>query len=199
MILLDKDLIIASGESRTCYLHPNNPKRIVKIPHVNASPLNPENIKEIKMFQFLKKRLHQVDMVSQPYGIYETNLGYGLVCECIRDASGDISKPLFYTIARKDLYPFEKIREATHLFCNELIEKNIQLFDLNVLNILIQVRPDNSFKALSSDLKGRYDNKEFIPFSTFIPFFSRKKLIRRSKRLFEKIEIMHNEAKKNKK
>ncbi len=194
MIILDQNQIIAAGQVRTCYLLPDTPDRIIKIPHTNATIDNPENLKELKMFHYLSKKHDRLDIVSKPFGFEETNLGFGLVCECIRDASGEISKPLQRTLGIEDKYPFEKVRKAVHLFCDELIRKNIQLFDLNILNILIQIQPDASFKAISSDLKGRYDNKEFIPFSTYIPFFSRQKLTRRSKKLLARIENLHHQA-----
>ena len=77
-------------------------------------------------------------------------------------------------------------------FCDNLTRNNIQLFDLNPKNIVFKVEKPGSYKAVSIDIKGRYANNEFIPFSTFIPYLSRKKLKRRGDRLLEKMDYIRD-------
>ena len=76
----------------------------------------------------------------------------------------------------RKIYDLAAVEKELMRFCRILIQKNIQLFDLNPLNVLIRIRKDGSYEAVSADIKGRYANYELIPISTYIPFFSRRKL-----------------------
>ena len=72
-------------------------------------------------------------------------------------------------------------------FCHTIIAANIQLFDLNLKNILIRIRGDGSYQPMAVDLKGRFANREFLPVSTYLPYFSRRKLTRRCGRLMKRV------------
>jgi hypothetical protein len=80
-------------------------------------------------------------------------------------------------------YDLIAVKKELNRFCQFLIQKNIQLFDLNPMNVIIKINADGICEAVSADIKGRYANHEFVPLSTYIPFFSRRKLIRRCKEL----------------
>jgi hypothetical protein len=56
-----------------------------------------------------------------------------------------------------------------------LTSKGIFIFDLNVKNIAFQLQSDNTYRPVAIDLKGRFDNNEFLPFSSYIKYFSQKK------------------------
>ena len=63
----------------------------------------------------------------------------------------------------------------------------LALFDLNLKNIALSRQSDNTYRPIILDLKGRYDNKEFIPLSSYIGFLARKKRARRVQQLIERI------------
>jgi hypothetical protein len=80
-----------------------------------------------------------------------------------------------------------EIQEAALALCSYLIANDLFLFDINLKNIVLRRMPDNSCRAYAIDLKGPYDNKEFLQLSSRIKFFGRKKLKRRSQQLLERI------------
>jgi len=196
MLRLKEADLIATSTTRHCYLHPEDPAKVIKI--VVKKPSKPfeydSNIKEWKYYSKLKKMYLPLDFIPQYYGFVETNLGSGLVSECIRDFDGSISvrlQKLVFHEVRYDLLEVEKkIKQLTDL----LIENNIQLFDLNRFNLLIQRRADGGYKIYSIDVKGPYDNKEFIPFSTYIRYCSVQKLKRRCGRLLNMVKTARQES-----
>jgi hypothetical protein len=105
----------------------------------------------------------------------------------VRDDDGEISKTLFQISTGHYQYDVRRIEDALTSFLDNLIVNNIQLFDFSLPNIVIQVTADGRYHPVSVDLKGRFNNREFIPVSTFIPFMSRRKLARRGKRLLETV------------
>ena len=95
--------------------------------------------------------------------------------------------PLGTVLSRPTPMDRKSVPKALDRFCRTIIDKNIQLFDLNVENVLIQIDSNGTYHPVSVDLKGRFNNYEFIPVSTYIPYFSRKKLQRRCGRLLEQV------------
>jgi PhoP regulatory network protein YrbL len=183
IILKDKEPIAVSGP-RACYLHPNDDDKVIKI--VRDEPFfrkHNANWQEWLHYNYLLEQHGKLDFVNDCYGFIKTDLGEGLVWQCVRDDSGDISSTITNIMKQPDRYDVGKVAKELERFCRFIIEKNIQLFDLNPLNVLIRIRSNGAYEAVSADIKGRYANHEFIPISTYIPFFSRRKLNRRCKEL----------------
>jgi hypothetical protein len=135
----------------------------------------------------MSKRHGPLDFISHCYGFVDTNLGPGLMCDCVRDHDGEISKTLFQISHGDYQYDIRKIEIALTSFVDNLIVNNIQLFDFSLPNIVIQVIADGRYHPVAVDLKGRFNNREFIPVATYIPFMSRRKLARRGKCLLETV------------
>lgn len=189
LLNLTEELVLGKGMKRICYFHPEDTNKVIKIP--KSTSYHSDNLKEYKMFNYLKSRYDSLSSISTCYGFIDTNIGTGLLCECIRDTSGEVSKTIRSILSQNLDYSYEKVVGCVGEFSSFLIENNIQLFDLNLNNIVIKILKDDSYQAVSIDLKGRYDNNEFIPFSTYIPYFSRKKLTRRRDQLFQRMQYMH--------
>lgn len=197
MLVLKESDRIAVSKTRHCYLHPDDPEKVIKIV-VDAKEqqkrLDP-NMKEWKYYERLKKMAVSLDFVPTYHGFVVTNLGRGLVSECVRDFDGKVSVRLQEIVSHNVKYDLEELENKLHSFTQRLIKHNIQLFDLNRFNLLIQRLEDGSYNPVSIDLKGPYNNYEFIPFSTYIPYFSRQKLRRRGKRLMDIIKTARQEQK----
>lgn len=188
MIQLQDQDLIAVSKTRKCYLHPEKPDKVIKI--IRRKPAlfkRDANWKEWRHFRYLKKRHPRLHFISTYYGFVETNLGRGLMSDCIRDADGGISVRLEKVLANPAAYDLSALEQSISSFSQKIVERNIQLFDLNQFNLLIQVLPDGSYHPVSIDIKGRFNNYEFIPISTYIPYFSRLKLKRRRKRLLQMV------------
>lgn len=193
MLLLENAVIIGEGMERTCYLHPEDPEKVVKIPK-NGPGGNKQNQCEFKTYKYLTKHHGHLDCISRCYGFCQTDLGPGLVCQCIRDYNGEISKTLLEILINPSDGSVHDLEGIVAAFCNHLVEHNIQLFDLNPKNIVLRLNRSGNYQAVSIDLKGRYANKEFIPFSTYIPFLSRKKLRRRTERLLGRLDFIRDNS-----
>jgi hypothetical protein len=184
MIVLKNREPIAANGPRACYLHPEDAGKVIKIVRVKTTFRKKEtNWQEWQHYHYLLKQHGKLDFINECYGFIETDLGEGLIWQCVRDGSGEISNTITNIMKSPDGYDLGKVERVLDRFCGFLIEKNIQLFDLNPLNVMIRTCPDGSYQAVSADIKGRYANHEFIPISTYIPFFSRRKLTRRCKEL----------------
>lgn len=195
MLELKESDRIAVSTTRHCYLHPDDPDKVVKIiihPAEQKKRLDP-NMKEWKYYERLKKMAIPLNFTTTYHGFVVTNLGRGLVSECIRDFDGKLSVRLEEVVNHKVQYDIDEIERKLYDFTQMLIKHNIQLFDLNRHNLLIQRKSDGSYHPVTIDLKGPYNNYEFIPFSTYIPFLSRQKLTRRGKRLMDIIRVAKEE------
>lgn len=187
LIRLNEKDRIARSTTRDCYLHPENPDRVIKI--LINSPgrfQQSANDQEWRSYQYLQKRCGRQDFFVLCHGFVDTTLGRGLVFDCVRDFDGKVSHSLLDILTDPE-YDLIRVEEALGRFCRVLNEKEIPLFDLNLLNILIQVMPGGAYHPVSIDVKSKFNNYEFIPFSSYIPFFSRRKVRRRCARLMEKI------------
>jgi hypothetical protein len=184
--LNEKDRI-ARSTTRDCYLHPDNPDRVIKIMrNLSGRSKQDANDQEWRSYQFLQRRFGKQDFFVDCHGFVETTLGRGLVFDCVRDFDGKISRSLLDILTDPE-YDLSRVEEALGRFCRALIEKEIPLFDLNLLNILIQVMYDGEYHPVSIDVKSKFNNYEIIPLSSYIPFFARRKVRRRCGRLMDKI------------
>lgn len=184
---IDKSLVINHGRLRVCYQHPTDPDLVVKIPSENNREGQQANIMELKGYTALMREHTDLSFISCCHGFESTNLGKGLLCDCIRDTDGSVSKTIWDYIIFQEECDVLYIQNVVRKFCNVLIEKNVKLFDLNLKNIALRLLDDASYQPFAIDLKGRCDNHELIPISSYINYFSRKKLQRRSKGLIDRI------------
>ena len=187
MISLDSNGLINSGKVRVCYLHPANPDLVIKIPVGKKKEELQANIKELRGYQMLMREHVDLFCISHCYGLVTTNRGTGLVCDCIRDEDGEISKTLWDVIVCQDECDFEYIQKVIGKFCNFLILEDIFIFDLNLKNIVLRSQHDGSFQPVIIDLKGRYESHELIPLSRHIAYLGRKKLERRCNQLIDRV------------
>lgn len=200
LLVLHESDKIAESKTRHCYLHPDTPDKVIKIivDLKEQKKRIDSNIKEWRYYQRLIKMPISLDFIPDYYGFVNTNKGRGLVSECIRDFDGSISVRLQEVVSHRVNYNLSQIEDKLEKLSRFIINNNIQLFDLNRYNILIQVLEDGSYNPVSIDLKGPYNNYEFIPFSTYIPYFSRLKLERRGKRLMDIIRKAREEFRSSK-
>jgi len=193
MIFLDTDLLINSGKVRVCYQHPANSDLVIKIPVGNKKKEKQANIKELKGYQILMREHVDLFCISHCYGFVSTDRGKGLVCDCIRDDDGSISKTIWDVIVCEEECDIKYVQKVAEELCSYLTSRDIFIFDLNLKNIALKVQKDMTYQPVVLDLKGRYDNNEFIPWSSYIPYFARKKLLRRCRQLIDRISTFREQ------
>lgn len=191
MIMLDDTLLIGRGRLRSCYHHPEDQRLVIKVPSGPEKAQVQANHKEMKGYRFLLQRHGRLDCISHCHGFVETSHGQGLVADCIRDSDGTISPTIWDALHSPDRCDLNEILAVTGQLCAGLAEKDIWLFDLNLKNIALSRQPDNTLRPIILDLKGRYDNNELIPVSSYIGFLARKKRNRRVRQLLERISSFY--------
>lgn len=193
MILLKDTDFIGEGTLRACYIHPENPGLVIKVPVGEKKGKELANLKELKGYHALMREHVDLSCVSHCYGFVSTSHGKGLVCDCIRDDDGAISKTILDVITAKTGCDFEYIYNVAGGLCNTLKSKNIFIFDINLYNVVLRSRFDGTYQPYIIDLKGRYANNEFLPLSSYIRYFSKKKLERRCQQFLVRISNVYNQ------
>ena len=183
MIHLPDDLFIGSGRMRDCYLHPDNPDLLIKVRNGHCPEGKDPNGFELAHWERIRRVHGKLPGIIDCHGYVETDRGTGLVVDCVRNHDGSLAPPLAVILDSPRGWDLERIRAGLAAYLEELVNRNIQLFDLNAGNLVIRKGENGTLQPVSIDLKGPYDNHEFIPVSTHIPWFSRRKIARRAKRL----------------
>ena len=189
MIILDTSLLINQGTVRACYHHPNNSSLVIKVPTGLKKDRDQANDTELQGYQALMQKHKGLTCISHCHGFEPTNMGKGLICDCICDANGSVSKSILDVINSANPPEFSYLKSVVEQFTQYLLDEKIYIFDLNVKNIVLQQQPDATYTPIIIDLKGHYELKEFIPLSRYIPYFRRKKLERRCQQLLERTEM----------
>lgn len=188
---LSTELVINKGRERICYLHPEDSTLVIKIPVTTPGRKAGANYNEMMGYRLLQKEGVDLSFISHCHGFVATDQGRGLVCDCIRDEDGAISKTIWDAVVFGEDCDIDYVAEVARKLCDHLISNRIWLFDLNLKNIVLQERADGTCKPYIIDLKGRYVSYELVPFSKYIPYFSLKKLERRSEQLLQRIGEYH--------
>ncbi|MEE4241664.1 MAG: YrbL family protein [Desulfopila sp.] len=186
VIRLSDALIINRGKERVCFVHPHKPERVVKVVLQNERT-NPANIQELKGYHMLLKEGGDLSFLSHCHGFVATDRGPGLVCDCIRDFDGTISPTIWDTVVFQDDCDMEYLVAVMETFCDFLIANRLWIFDLNLKNIVLRRASENTLHPYVIDLKGRYVSHTLIPLAKYFHFFARKKMIRRTAQLLQRI------------
>jgi hypothetical protein len=187
MIYLNNSLLISRGTLRASYLHPENYNLIIKVSADGQDSGIQANQKELKGYHRLVRNHGHLDYISHCHTIIETSLGPGLLCDCIRDEDGAVSKTIWDLVIYQDSCDIDYLQRVAEKFCELLIERDIFLFDINLKNIAMKRLDDGTYQPYAIDLKGPYDNSEFLGLSSHIKFLGRRKLKRRSAQLLARI------------
>ena len=187
MITLDENSLIGHGTLRACYLHPQNRELIIKVGLPGRQGGDDANRKEFMSYKKIRQSHERLHHISHCHGFVDTDRGEGLVCDCIRNSNGDIAKTIWEIVVYQETCNIAEIQEAALTLCNYLIANDLFLFDINLKNIVLKRMQDKSCRAYAIDLKGPFDNKEFLQLSSRIKLLGRKKLKRRSQQLLERI------------
>jgi len=200
-IELDDSYLVNKGTNRACYIHPHDNNKCIKITYSGNFK---ETNREIKYYNFLKKRAVSWDMLAHYYGNVNTNLGEGECVELIKDYDKNISKDL-------DKYIFEgnidkdipNLVDLLSQLKNYLYKEKIYVKDLNPINIVYKRINQAEGKLIIID---GLAHSNYFPFSMNIDSYVRKKIDSSWKNLsftlnkrkpFRENSIIQDELKKN--
>ena len=164
---------IGRGKERACYVHPDDPRKAIKI---SRGEVNKQSQREIKFYRGLQKR-GGVDEKHIPkfYGLCETNLGQGIVVDLIRNYDGEVSRPLNWYLAQgcliEEFEPY--LDELKHSFLQNLIIFN---HDLTIGALLVQKVSTRETRLVAIDGLGDVTALNWLD---FFPFLVQRKIRRR--------------------
>ena len=172
---------IGKGKERACYVHPEDPRKAIKI---STGKVSAQSRREIKFYRGLQKRGGVVDEhIPKFHGLCETNLGQGIVVDLIRNYDGEISRTLYWYLAQG--FPIEEFEpyldELRQSFLQNLIIFN---HDLAISNLLVQKSSAVKFRLVAIDGLGDVIALDWLD---YFPFLVRRKIRRRWARFIARV------------
>jgi hypothetical protein len=171
---------VGKGKERTCFVHPDDPQKAIKVAHGDISQ---QSRREIKFYQKLYKRDGSDPHIPRFYGLCETNRGQGIVVDMIRDQDGEISRPLNWYLAEG--YPIEDfepyLAELRQSFLQNLIIFN---HDMTVGNLLFQKVSATCARLVAIDGLG---DVVIVDWFDVFPSLVRRKISRRWARFIARV------------
>ncbi len=149
MIKLNKDLYIAKGAERECYIHPNDTSKIIKIEYANVIDRN-QNKLDSFYYEYLKKNMVSYSNIPKYYQKVQTDKGEGIVFDAIKDYSGKYSKTFEDIIISKTLSTNIELSLLNELKLY-LIDNMIVFGDVVLSNILCQEFRKNEYRLIIID------------------------------------------------
>ena len=172
---------IGQGRERTCYVHPDDPSKLIKI---SGEASNTQSQRELDLYsRLVNKKKIQYTHLPQFYGLQKTNLGQGLVVDLIRDFDGEVSKSLrWYLDNGRSISEFEPHLE---LLKNYLLD-NLIIFnhDLVTRNLLLQRLSQDAARLVLIDGIGDVVSIQWL---NKIPSHVRSKINRRWQRFLDRL------------
>ena len=174
-------LIIGIGHHRTCYIHPRDTSKCIKVIHNPVKHALNEVKREVGYYHYLARHLKDWRGIPRFYGTVETNLGRGFVYDRIIDFEGSPSLTMDMRYGA-DSNPNLSVEEVQLIDDLEkyLLDNAIVTMTLKPYNILChRISPTEVFPVICDNI----GTAAFIPIEIFCPWFAR----RRDKRLIEKM------------
>jgi hypothetical protein len=172
---------IGKGKERACYIHPEEPRKAIKI---SMGKVNEQTRRDIKFYRKLAKRSTGENRhIPKFYGLCETNLGKGIVVDLIRNYDGEISRPLNWYLAQG--VPIEEfdvyLEELKHSFLQNL---TIFSHDMTIGNLLFQRSSTSSARLVAIDGLGDVVALDWL---NCFPLLVRRKIRRRWARFIARV------------
>ncbi len=172
---------IGTGKERACYVHPEDPRKAIKVP---KGRINEQTKRDIKFYRKLARRkLTEYQHIPQYYGLSETNLGKGMVVDLIRNYDGEISRPLNWYLSQG--VPIEEfdiyLEELKQSFLQNLIIFN---HDMTIGNLLFQRTSTRNARLVAIDGLGDVVALDWL---NWFPGLVRRKINRRWERFIARV------------
>lgn len=173
MIELSTATVIGTGNERVCYLHPQDPTRVIKVLR-HGQPSRGQNRIDHYYLASLEARGVPATHVPRQYGMVQTSLGDGLVLDCIRDHDGSVARTLSNTLEAGSCSRMDADTMLTDLF-QYLMLYGVVMVDIGLSNVACR-RVDGRWQAVVIDgLGGRHFDLRLRLRARF-PWLARRKL-----------------------
>lgn len=157
MLQLNNSLLFAKGANRSCYRHPLDSNKCIKIPNTGGMRTQ---ILECNYYRRLESNNIFWKHLIRYFGEIETNLGRGYVYELVCDFDQSISLPLsdyFCSNPNKKieleiiLKSLAELKE--YLLNNKIIVRNIRPYNI----VFKRVKPQSGFTVIIDNI-GHHNN-----------------------------------------
>ena len=177
---------IGEGQERICYVHPDDPSRLIKVIKGDSDK---QTRREMKLYRRLMRRKN-TDFSQLPrfYGKVETNYGRGFVTDLIRDFDGQISNSLYWFFERG--IPASEFAAYLEELKQYLLQNQIMISaDMRRTNVLFQKISEEKAQLVVIDGLG---NHSAINWFDGFRVVSDSKITRRWDRFYRQLFI-HSE------
>ena len=196
MIDLTQAQFIGKGRNKQCYVHPEDPSRVVKISNPKSNPK--ELKKELREFTRLRKKNRKVTeklLVPIYYGTVQTNEGIGYIFDRVSKECGAQYLTLNEFIA-KDRPTAGSVNKLLVKLYQDLRESAVIISELNSENILVISYDETQEKKSVFALVDGLGEGAFLKLTELHPYFARKKLYRKFQPFAEEVRNLQREASK---
>ena len=178
---------IGEGQERICYVHPDDPAKVVKI---QKGDNDKQTRRELELYRRLLRRKNtDYSQVPRFYGQVQTNLGPGFVTDLICDYDGKISNSLYWYFERG--IPMEEFLPYLGELKQYLLDNQIVIsVDLRRTNVLFQKLSPERAQLVVIDGLG---NHSAINWFDVLRSVSNSKINRRWERFIDQLKIHSDE------
>jgi hypothetical protein len=177
---------VGRGRERSCYVHPDDPSKLIKISGPESST---QTRRDVDFYMGYDKRVHrEYTQLPRFYGMAQTSLGNGMLVDYICDHDGSASKSLReYLNEGHPLTYFEPYLDQL----KDFLLRNQVIFnhDMVTRNILFQKFSTTSSRLVLIDGIGDVVSIQWL---NRFPFHARAKINRRWDRFLEKLYTRHS-------
>ena len=149
ILKLDEKNLIAQGSERSCYIHPENTQKLIKVIYIKENDNEQNRVEEIYMNYLTQKKV-DLTHLAKYYGKIKTIHGDALVYERIMDYDNNPSKSFRYYIA-KELLSLSKQQELLNELRNYLKKNSILFIDTSLTNIFCKKIDKENYKLIIVD------------------------------------------------
>ena len=181
--------ILGRGNERICYLHPFDPSKVVKISFPQKG--RDQNHIDLIYSKFLTSV--GADCAPTCYGIIQTNLGEGLVCERIVNYDGSSSLTLQESVDKEEI-SHGTLQHYLKALKKRIYADQIIIADISPANILFQrLSPKKSRLIIIDGLGGRHLGFKFWCYQKLFPlrWYKVRKQWWRMKRQFKDAGLLN--------
>lgn len=144
VVTLSPDLLVGRGSERACYRHPNDADLCIKVAHKQQKHHRSQNVKDFSYYQKLERKAISWEHIPRCHGWIETNLGWGLIFDFLKDEQGQ-PLPMLDKLLREGLVTLNQIQSDLDELRHYLLENGIFADDLRDSNIACRPKSDGHY------------------------------------------------------
>ncbi|WP_345975127.1 YrbL family protein [Sulfurimonas sp. HSL3-7] len=170
---LNESLLLGKGNERLCYVHPDDPSKIIKVPYKQLNARDQNRLEELYA-AYLERKGVSFEHITRCYGSVDVEGKKGLVFDRVINSDGSVSRT-FSDIIRQQVITPEQAKVLLDDLQAYLVENNILFVDVSLDNIMCRHEEDGSYRLIIVDgLGARRPGFKFWLYRHFPPYAAYK-------------------------